>query len=386
MDSIGQNDGLLEYISKRPQSTPQEISERRKRLAEKLKNDPEFQKKIHRIAMQICQSPGVQALQKHAAEWQRQAEWASRYSHIYSSLPKYAEIQAQIGNIISNLPISPQTQEFTPSTINAITRAYDAIGNASLSGSLEEYKQNIETAIEAAVDFSNSDSENDISSHDNPLREQLTELKNTADSSSEDDLADLQENAADMKFGIDLAIKEKVSNIEVILSNFLTEFQKIAKQNSKSSSIWAWASCILSVVAISVAVWSEYSDKTGELIEVVKKSHPWSEQQISAEDAKNARVAFQSITGALQKNVQLEKDNIQLRQETDRLQADLKKAQDDLAELQNKYNADKVAWIREKQKLYAEITALKKQIEELKTELAKRPLPQSNSILEGKNE
>ena len=34
----------------------------------------------------------------------------------------------------------------------------------------------------------------------------------------------------------------------------------------------------------------------------------------------------------------------------------------------------------------AEIAALKKQIEELKTELAKRPLPQSNSIPEGKNE
>ena len=169
--------------------------------------------------------------------------------------------------------------------------------------------------------------------------------------------------------------------LEVSKENAETVKQQLAtaEKNGDTSNRWAWASCFLSVVAISIAAWGEYSDKTGELIEVIKQSSQWSSPRVSDADAKNVRVAFQAITGALQKNVQLEKDNIQLRQETDRLQAYLKKAQDDLAELQNKYNADKVAWIREKQKLYAEITALKKQIEELNAELAKISLSSKNS-------
>lgn len=159
--------------------------------------------------------------------------------------------------------------------------------------------------------------------------------------------------------------------LEVSKENTETVKQQLvtAKQNSKSSNRWAWASCILSIVAISIAVWSECSDKTEELIDIVKKSHPWSEQQISSEDAKNVHVAFQTVTGALQKNVQLKKDNIQFRQKTDRLQKDLKNAQNTLAELEKKYKADKVAWTQEKQKLYAEITVLKKQIEELNAKL-----------------
>ena len=114
------------------------------------------------------------------------------------------------------------------------------------------------------------------------------------------------------------------------------------------------------------------NDKTGELIEVVKKSHPWSEQQISADDAKNVSVAFHAITEALQKNVQLEK-------ETDRLQTDLSKAQNTLAALQKQYDAFTATCLQEKQKLYSEITALKKQIEELNAELAKIALSSKNS-------
>lgn len=170
------------------------------------------------------------------------------------------------------------------------------------------------------------------------------------------------------------AVSKEVTGVKSKIQEFLDEFKCTVKRNEKASTVWAIATCVLSVIAIVIAVWSECSDKTRELIEVIKQSHPWSEQQISAEDAKNVRVAFQAITGALQKNVQLEKDNIQLRQETDRLQADLRKAQGDLAELQKKYNADNVVWLQGNKKLYAEITALKKQMEELKTELAKRPL------------
>lgn len=180
-------------------------------------------------------------------------------------------------------------------------------------------------------------------------------------------------------------IKSSIENVSEGIDNFWINLKNMVERNEKSSRKWAWASCILSIVAIVIAIAgiitqvifscrAEKNDKTGELIKVVKKSHPWSGQQISAEDAKNVCVAFQAITEALQKNVQLEKGNIQLKQEIDRLQANLKKAQDDLAELKKRYNTDKVAWTQKKQKLYTEITVLKKQIEELKAELAKRPL------------
>lgn len=196
-------------------------------------------------------------------------------------------------------------------------------------------------------------------------------------------------------------IKSSIDDVSEGIDDFWANLKNMVERNEKASSENAKASMKISKLAIIISVlgilasggiqwyfaWrAEKNDKTGELIEVVKKSHPWSEQQISAEDAKNVSVAFQAITGALQKNVQLEKDNIQLRQETDRLLADLKKAQDDLSEFQKKYNADKVTWTQEKQKLYAKITALKKQIEELKAELIKRPVPQSVSRQETKNE
>ena len=169
--------------------------------------------------------------------------------------------------------------------------------------------------------------------------------------------------------------------LEVSKENTETVKQQLvtAKQNSKSSNRWAWASCILSIVAISIAVWSECSDKTEELIDVVKKSHPWSEQRLAAGDTKNISVAFQAIAEVLQKYGQLEKDNIQFKQEIDCLQANLKKAQDNLTELQNRYNADNVAWTQEKENLCAEITVLKKKIEELNAELAKISLSSKNS-------
>ena len=188
-----------------------------------------------------------------------------------------------------------------------------------------------------------------------------------------------------------------VKGIYKTLRDFLRKFEKIALKNEKSSAknaCWSLGVAIAAIVISMVGIlasggiqWyfacrAEKNDKTRELIEVVKKSHPWSEQQISADDAKNVSVAFHAITEALQKNVQLEKDNIQLRQEIDRLQADLKKAQDDLAELKKQYNTDKGPWTQEKQKLYAEIAALKKQMEELKTELVKRPLRKQSPEVE----
>ena len=150
-------------------------------------------------------------------------------------------------------------------------------------------------------------------------------------------------------------IKSSIEDVSEGIGDFWSNLKNMVDRNEKASSENAKASMKISKLAIIISVVgilanggiqcyfacrAEKNDKTGELIEVVKKSHPWSEQQISAQDAKNVRVAFQAITGALQKNVQLEKDNIQLRQETARLEANLKKAQDNLSGLEKKYNVD----------------------------------------------
>lgn len=166
------------------------------------------------------------------------------------------------------------------------------------------------------------------------------------------------------KIGELIQVTEKL--LTVSQTNY--EASKLNARNSTHLSWFAIGIASAGIIAQVVFSWrAEKNDKTGELIEVVKKSHPWREQQISAEDAKNVSVAFHVITEALQKNVQLEK-------ETDRLQTDLSKAQNNLAALQKQYDAFTATCLQEKQKLYSEITALKKQIEELKTELAKRPL------------
>lgn len=274
-----------------------------------------------------------------------------------------------------------------PKVNNAAITAYQKMGealkNAALSGSITDYKTNLQNAIEAEEEFSDSSSieENE---KDNVLRNGLHDQMEKAEKIEENEqekqkeFKELREETCDTVGAIALNdLIEKLTDIKTLLENFLEEFKKIAEQNSKSSNRWAWASCILSIVAITIAVWSEWSDKTGELINTMKKSHPWSEQQISADDAKNVSVAFHAITEALQKNVLLEK-------ETDRLQDDLSKAQGDLAALQKQYDASAANFLHEKQKLYAEISALKKQIEELKAELAKRPVPSPASMQEDK--
>ena len=174
------------------------------------------------------------------------------------------------------------------------------------------------------------------------------------------DNADIVTNTptVDEKINDDLAVpedeKEKweavVSYLESLLDRsdkinenidrFLRKFKIIALKNERSSATNACWSKWLAIIAIFISLWAICTDKSDDLIEVIKKSHPWNEQQISADDAKNVSVAFHAITQALQKNVQLEKDNIQLRQETARLEANLKKAQDNLSGLEKKYNVD----------------------------------------------
>lgn len=300
----------------------------------------------------------------------------------------YSKIQQQVNKVLA----APHVMQ---ETIAAYKRMGEALCNAALSGSVADFQKHIGLALDAEKEFSKSASDSQDENDSDITKETITGIsENVTDanlSECKTTVWVLLESILDQNIG------QRLTAIKTLLRNFLRKFEIIALKNEKSSAKNAClslgvaiAAIVISTVGIIIQVFfscrAEKNDRAGEIIEVIKQSSQWSSPRVSDADAKNVRVAFQAITGALQKNVQLEKGNIQLKQETARLLADLKKAQADLAELQNKYNADKVAWIREKQKLYAEITALKKQIEELKTELAKRALPQSNSIPEGKNE
>ena len=347
-----------------------------------------YQKQMENIQAQLKQIKNPDAL-KAITNAQKKFENTRRIlASMLPDTPPLADrfkIQEYVAKVLS-----------APKVNNAAITAYQKMGealkNAALSGNIAEYKTNLQNAIDAEQEFSDSSSieENE---KDNVLRDGLHDQMKKAEKIEENEQEKQKEfqelRGETFHTAGDIALNdliEELTDIKTLLEKFLSEFKKIAEQNSKSSNIWAWASCILSIVAISIAVWSECSDKTEELIDIVKKSHPWSEQQISAEDAKNLSVAFQAITGVLQKNEQFEKDNIQFQQETARLLADLKKAQNDFATLKKQYDASVSDFPREKQKLYAEIAALKKQIKELKTELVKRPVPQSVSRQETKNE
>ena len=336
-----------------------------------------YQKQMENIQAQLKQIKNPDAL-KAITNAQKKFENTRRIlASMLPDTPPLADrfkIQEYVAKVLS-----------APKVNNAAITAYQKMGealkNAALSGNIAEYKTNLQNAIDAEQEFSDSSSieENE---KDNVLRDGLHDQMKKAEKIEENEQEKQKEfqelRGETFHTAGDIALNdliEELTDIKTLLEKFLSEFKKIAEQNSKSSNIWAWASCILSIVAISIAVWSECSDKTEELIDIVKKSHPWSEQQLATGDAKNISVAFQAIAEVLQKYGQLEKDNIELKQATDRLQADLKKAQDNLTELQNRYNADKVAWTQEKENLCAEITALKKKIEELNAELAERPLP-----------
>lgn len=304
----------------------------------------------------------------------------------------YSKIQQQVNKVLA----APHVMQ---ETIAAYKRMGDALCNAALSSSVADFQKHIGLALDAEKEFSKSASDSQDENDSDITKETITGIsENVTD-------ANLSEYKTTvwvlLESILDQNIGQRLTAIETLLRNFLRKFEIIALKNEKSSAKTACWSKWLAIIAIFISVvgilvsggiqwyfaWrAEKNDKTGELIEVVKKSHPWSEQQISADDAKNVSVAFHAITEALQKNMQLEKDNIQFRQENARLEVNLKKAQDTLSGLEKKYNAATAGFALEKQKLYSEIIALKKQIKELKTELVKRPVPQSVSKQETKNE
>lgn len=314
--STAKGRGIIKYFSEHPETlkTAIKASELRRIAAEKVQNDPAIQEKINRIASRIVRDSKIQQDFFKA----RKAAHQAALSGTYGDFKEYDSIVQNFGNSMGLTPWKSSEQ----------------------------------------ADLNN----------DAPLAE------------------DLRQEAVKREEILN-AVSDKITDIKFKIQEFLDEFKETVQRNETASSENAKASMKISKLAIIISVlgilasggiqwyfaWrAEKNDKTGELIEVVKKSHPWSEQQISADDAKNVSVAFHAITEALQKNVQLEK-------ETDRLQTDLSKAQNTLAALQKQYDAFTATCLQEKQKLYSEITALRKQIEELNAELAKISLSSKNS-------
>ena len=309
----------------------------------------------------ISSEQGRKAM-KYFAENPEAINAATRSAELYQKAKMFTannpEIQKAIHKITEKI-LANRSQAHS-----LLQQQIQAAQNVALSGNMGEFYKNQQNFLNLTTDT--TDVATNIPTTDKKL----------------DDNAEVPEDEKEKWEAVVSYLESLLDRSDKINENidrFLRKFKIIALKNEKSSATNACWSKWLAIIAIFISLWAICTDKSDELIEVVKKSHPWSEQQISADDAKNVSVAFHAITEALQKNVQLEK-------ETDRLQDDLSKAQGDLAALQKQYDASAANFLHEKQKLYAEISALKKQIEELKAELAKRPVPQSVSRQETKNE
>lgn len=321
----------------------------------------------------IFNSPVMQALRTHEESWLKNPEWLNKYSHICSKLPNFTDIQAQLRKAILASRQGTQKKQ-----IDSITHAYDAIGNASISGTIGDYRQNIQSAIQAAKDFSDSYSLHD-SDQEDYLVNQLTELDSDAAKSNEDQLSDLQEKAVLTQ----LSLCRDVTSISENLSKLLLKFEDIAARNETASKKYACQSKIIAIIAIiisglgifasAIIQWhfacrAEEKDKMGKLIEVVEKAHTWGKQPIPVENVKNINIAFHAIINAMNENIQNKNEIVQLH-------AGLRETQARLVNIQKRYEDLTESSRQERQKLQLIIADLKKQIDQQKAELMKKTNP-----------
>ncbi len=334
----------------------------------------------------------------------------------------YSKIQQQVNKVLA----APHVMQ---ETIAAYKRMGDALCNAALSSTVIDYQKNIQEAINAEQEFSNSSSVEE-NEEDNVLRHDLKELKETAEKIKKNEPEE-QEAFRELRKKTELKadeiafskIQQDTSDINATLSMFLAKFDenagkllnasqltqknieklvdkakenndKIAEQvrtaekngntvnelltasqnNFKASKVDAKKNTNLSYVAIGIAfvgvivqiglaIFDYCTDNHEKIIEILQNKS-FCSPKIHIEKSSNVKVA-------LEKGTIVSQDDVKLMQKTNRLQADLKKAQDTLSGLEKKYNAATAGFALEKQKLYAEIAALKKQIEELEIALRK---------------
>lgn len=327
------------------------------------------------------------ALCKNSLAYKKESDFKSCVEELRKirdkiSLPQYKIPETQIKNINARLDVLSSTPLDDAPPRQTVTMVLQSVVETFMPAlyQIMEPSHNVLLALNKEVSERLSTTEEVLRSQ-LEITEKLLNASQLTQQNVEALVSETQTNNNEIKELLDIS-KENAETVKQQLAtaekngDTVNELLSASQNNFKASETDAKKNKKLSWIAIGIAVAgiitqvvfscrAEKNDRTGELIEVVKKSHLWGEQQISEADAKNVHVAFQTVTGALQKNVQLKKDNIQFRQKTDRLQEDLKNAQNTLAGLEKKYKADKVAWTQEKQKLYAEITVLKKQIEEL---------------------
>ncbi len=331
------------------------------------------------------------ALCKNSLAYKKESDFISCVEELRKirdkiSLPQYKIPETQIKNINARLDVLSSTPLDDAPPRQTVTMVLQSVVETFMPAlyQIMEPSHNVLLALNKEVSERLSTTEEVLRSQ-LEITEKLLNASQLTQQNVEALVSETQTNNNEIKELLDIS-KENAETVKQQLAtaekngDTVNELLSASQNNFKASETDAKKNKKLSWIAIGIAVAgiitqvvfscrAEKNDRTGELIEVVKKSHLWGEQQISEVDAKNVHVAFQTVTGALQKNVQLKKDNIQFRQKTDRLQEDFKNAQNTLAELEKKYKADKVAWTQEKQKLYAEITVLKKQIEELNAKL-----------------
>ncbi len=287
-----------------------------------------------------------------------------------------------------------------PKVNNAAITAYQKMGealkNAALSGSITDYKTNLQNAIEAEEEFSDSSSieekENPLCCNLNILQEKSNNIKDEDEKSFQELKEDTACTASDVALNNFDKIQQDVSDINKTLSVFLVQFEesaknllsasqltqqnieklvdeaqknndKIAEQvrtaekngntvkdlltasqnNFKTSKVDAKKNTNLSYVAIGIAVvgiivqivlaiFDYCTDSHGKIIEILQRKS-FCSPKIHIEKSSNVKVA-------LEKDTIVSQDDVKLLQKTNRLQADLKKAQDNLSGLEKKYNVD----------------------------------------------
>ena len=307
----------------------------------------------------------------------------------------------------------------------ALDETHDAAWGMALSGNLGEYKKYAEQLASAQTKIGEIEKIRDIDAiktlgdDAKSIGENLERIRDSNDDAPVPDelldssaktlalLASMGGELTNIRASVGTLIEVSQCNMETAKQQLesVEKLLETAKHNETSSeknaqssnqlAKWAIIIAIIGIFANAGIQWhfacrAEKNDKTGELIEVVKKSHPWYDLQISTEEAKNVGIAFRVVTTAMQ-------ENVQNRHEISRLQAELKKTQDWLGEVQKKHD-ELVSVSEQAQKqlqreinplkrqiasLQSEVTSLKKQIEELKKQSISKTIP---AVPEVKNE
>jgi len=385
-------------------------------MSSKNTSSPDYSDARKRLAMdyarQLLRTPSGKRLIEAYKKDPEKVLQTLRAAHVLKSSDEYIQCNPQLRRDVKELN---EIKKSLPSRDQSVlNEAYDAACGMALSGNMGDYKKYAAQLVAAQAKISKIDKIRDtgavktLGDDAKSIDEKLKSIQNENDDSPVPDelldssaktfalLSNIGGELTNIRASVGTLIEVSQCNMETAKQQLesVEKLLETAKHNETSSEKNAQSSNQLAKWAIRIAIigifanagiqWhfacrAEKNDKTGELIEVVRKSHPWCEQQIGAENAKNISVAFHAVTQAMQ-------ENIQNKHEISRLQEELKKSQDRCKEIQREFDKSKADSIREQQRLQreinslqSEIAALKKKIEVLEAESAKKSVPPSAS-------